>query len=63
MKLVNHAIVTQLDLNGLNVIQMDSVRATLAFMVQNVINVDQDILDSQKLDAGICLFLPPKFVA
>ena len=53
MKPASHAIVIQLDQNVHNVILTDSVHVNQEFMVQNVINVDQDILGSQKLVADI----------
>ena len=53
MRPVSRAIVIQLDRDVHSVILMDNVHVTPGFMARNVINADQDILDSQKQDAGI----------
>ena len=53
MKHASHVIVTQLDQNDRSVILMDNAHVNQVFMVQNVTNASLDILDSQKLDAGI----------
>ena len=51
-RLVNHAIVTPLVRNDLNVILTGSVHANRGCMVRSVINADPDILDSPNLVAS-----------